>query len=529
MMVAIAAGWLACALAGQVPPPNSAPPGSESFAVERKTTLDREASRLTELAEKLKAAGQAEAAAEVRRLLTPPPLPDGASRFVPLPPIVPAREGASPKRADAGAAPGLANVPAAAPGAWRHEVESIRAGSANDLFALASRAAGVRPRHLALADACLRAAVERRPDHPEARRLLGYVAHNGGWATPFAVKEFADGKVLHPVYGWVKRGWVPHLEKGELPSRDALAQGREVWLPAAEADAQRRDFRRGWTIDTEHFRVRTNVPLSEAIAFGRHLEALHDLILATFADVFGERLPLAQRFADKALVGEKPAERHTVSYFASREEFVDALRNVPGLNAEECLGYYQPPKRGSRRGHAYFFRDVGGDLQVTATLYHEASHQVFFESGAAPANAYQRNAGNYWVFEGLGTYFETLTPQDDGAIRIGGLAGRRNEEARKSLAEQRRIIPLAAFVAYDINRFNDGDIFLHYQQASALTSFLLDGRNGRYREPFLDYVRDAFQGHLQRTSGRPLDDRLGVLYPQLEAEFLAYLKTGGAP
>jgi len=81
----------------------------------------------------------------------------------------------------------------------------------------------------------------------------------------------------------------------------------------------------------------TNVPLSEAITFGRHLEALHDLFESRFADVVGEKLPLAQRFQSKTQTGERPADPHTVSYYATREEFGEGVRNVPGLNAEECL------------------------------------------------------------------------------------------------------------------------------------------------------------------------------------------------
>src|SRR5439155_26058265 len=144
----------------------------------------------------------------------------------------------------------------------------------------------------------LRAVLKREPDHADARRLLGYVAHENGWATPFAVEQLKSGRVLHATYGWVDASWVPHLEKGELPGR-AFTNPREArWLPAAEADAQRNTIEKGWRIKTEHFEVLTDVPLSEAIAFGRKLESFHDLFFSLLADVIADDLPLARRFRD---------------------------------------------------------------------------------------------------------------------------------------------------------------------------------------------------------------------------------------
>ena len=128
-----------------------------------------------------------------------------------------------------------------------------------------------------MADACLRAVLDRDPDHAEARRLLGYVPHDGGWATPFAVEQLKKGMVLHPTYGWVDADWVPHLEQRRAP-RTGTTNPKDVrWLPAAEADAQRSSIERGWKITTEHFEILADVPLSEAIGFGRKLEMFHDL------------------------------------------------------------------------------------------------------------------------------------------------------------------------------------------------------------------------------------------------------------
>jgi hypothetical protein len=158
---------------------------------------------------------------------------------------------------------------------------------------------------------------------------------------------------------------------------------------------------------------------------------------------------------------------------------------------------------------------------VTETLCHEVSHQLLFET--AGPNAYTKNVGNYWVFEGLGTYFETVRPQPDGSLEVGGLAGRRIEEAIKSLVDQERFIPLAEFVALGESDFGDDNprVYVQYQQAMALAVFLMQWHGGTYRDAFLDYIEDAYRGRITRTTGQSLQGRLGETYVTLDVRFVA--------
>ena len=257
-----------------------------------------------------------------------------------------------------------------------------------------------RPQY-SLASVCLRAVLERNPEHKEARRLLGYVPYQGGWARPFAVAELRKGNVNHPTYGWVSSDWVPHLDRGELPAPFARGQ-KARWLPAEEADRLRAGWERPWKFATEHFEIRTNVPLNEAISFGRRLEAFHDLFMALLADILGEDLALVRRFKDPSLVGDgqPTAKLHQVYYFASKEEFVEKLRPLKGPEIADSLGFYDPPKSGHGREPAYFFRDPGGQIPVTATLYHEVSHQLLFETAGAtltPETSVTPGSSRAWV------------------------------------------------------------------------------------------------------------------------------------
>lgn len=490
-----AVSWLLMAtpgLARQIPPPQTDPAPSSDLLARREAILARERDRLALLPDP-PAGGAAAAPA------------DGSTRFVPLAEVVPART------------KGPANG----------EAERARVEAALALFDLAGSAAkGPSPR-FAFADECLRGVLDRQPDHAEARRLLGFLPRDGGWSTPYAAAQLAQGKILDPTFGWVRGDWVPHLRRGELPAPFPSTR----WLPAAEADALRRDWDDGWDITTEHFAIHTNVPLSEAITFGRRLEDLHQLFFSILADVIGpDQLPLAQRNRVATLrptLSKKPL--HRVYYFANREEYARYLAPIQGEGSKKSLGTYVPKKDKQFGGISYFFNDVGGQLDVTSTLYHEASHQLLFES--AGPDDYDRNVGNYWVFEGLGTFFETLQVEPDGSLRIGGLIGPRIGSARARLIGNREFIPIDLFVAMNPSQFQGqkggGDIYLNYAEAMALAVFLMQSHEGRHREGFLEYARDAYRGRFRGGSGRTLEDRVGVRYRDLDRECLDYLAARG--
>jgi hypothetical protein len=506
-------GWVIGLLVvvGQVPRPSSGEEVARELEAARRSILAHEAADLRDLAGRLARSGEAQAATEVGRYVPRPAAPDGPTRIMPLADVV---------------RPAERNGPA---GGWRGPFQEIRSRSASELFALAERAARAQPARFGLAMACLGAVIERHPDHREARRLLGYVPHEGGWATPYAIRQLREGKVSHPVFGWVPSDWVGHLEGGELPAPPVRNLKRVRWMPARDVDRLRADWRNRWDIGTEHFEILTNVPLAEAASFGHRLEAFYDLFVALMADVLGENLALSRRWRDTSQASESPLyKRHLVYYFGTKEEYVEYLTPGQGLQIAETLGFYDTAKSGrGRRIPACFFRDPDGRIPATATLYHEVSHQLLFEM--AGPSAYTKNLGNFWVFEGLGTYFETVEPQPDGSLEVGGPVGARMEEALRALVDHNLGTPLAQFVDLSPNAFTHRDrIRLNYQQAMALTIFLMQWHEGTYRDGFLDYLRDAYRGRLRGNTGRSLQDRLGQPYTTLEAQFRAFLEAARA-
>src|SRR5206468_2859995 len=109
---------------------------------------------------------------------------------------------------------------------------------------------------------------------------------------------------------------------------------------------------------------------------------------------------------------------------------------------------------------------------------------LLFESSVK--GEYEKNTGNFWVFEGLGTYFETVEPQPDGSLLVGGLVGPRIMQARIRLIDRKQFVPTAHLVAMGKARFTGddhaGDVYLHYAEAMALSVFLMQYDGQRYRE-----------------------------------------------
>jgi hypothetical protein len=449
------------------------------------------------------------AAIEARSSSTPPATASDQIRFRVLPAYT--------------SEPGLSSVPPAT-----NAQQAIWAESARALFDLARRAARSKPPDYALADECLRSVLVREPGHAEARRLLGYIRIDDGWATPDAAELLRQGKILHPRFGWVPADWVAHLERGELPGLEIKGGQPAAWLRADQADALRSDFRaHPWVITTPHFVIRTNVPFAEVSSFGQRLEVFHDLFFALLADAIDPvRLPLARRLADPRLEAGRTSRRHEVWYFAGQREYAKFLEPLVGPDVQRELGRYLGPVVVQDRrvpGRSYFYRDPGGRLASTATLCHEVSHQLLFES-AGRANL-ERNRGNFWVWEGMGCYFETLMTQTDGSLLVGGLDGRRIDEALTRILDCEEFVPIRTLTALGRDSFIKDDVASrNYAESMALAVFLIHFDDGRYRTRFLEYLRAACKGRLDTTQNT-LAAHLSVASSILDAEFIAYLRA----
>lgn len=382
---------------------------------------------------------------------------------------------------------------------------SLRNKYADELFNLAKRAAN--DGQLSLAFQWVTEAVRENPDHAEARRVLGYNKHDGKWLTPYGVRMAEAGKTWHPKFGWLAAADVPRYEAGER-----LVGTRRV---SADEDAARhREVKNGWQIRTDHFLVTTNHSLEAAVELAARLERLHQVWRQLFAGFY-----LTENEVRRLFAGERQPRKQVrpfrVYYHRDRNQYADALRRRQPRIAE-TLGIYFDDVR-----EAHFF---AGDDHDQGTLYHEAVHQLFQET--KPAAKRIGELANFWVIEGVATYFETLREHDDplaGLYFTAGESGAGRLPAARERLQDGFYIPLA-----DLTRLGKADIQRHaeiaklYSQSAGLAAFLMDGEQGRYREPLVRYLDAVYTG---RDDERSLSDAVGKSFAELDAQYRRYMES----
>jgi hypothetical protein len=386
-----------------------------------------------------------------------------------------------------------------------HQYRAQRETYADELFRLAKRAAGAG--QLSLAFQWTTEAVRENPDHLDARRVLGYQKRDGRWLSAYGARMADAGKVWHSKFGWIIPSDVPRYEAGER-----LVAGR--WIPAADDAARHSDIKKGWQVRTDHFLVITNHSLEAAADLAARLERLFQVWRQLFAGFYLSEREVSELFAGERepRAGHRP---YRVYYHRDRDEYNAALRRrQPRIG--ETLGIYFDADR-----EAHFF---AGDDQDAGTLYHEAVHQLFQES--RPAVKQIGRTANFWIIEGVATYFETLTEHNDPEAglyyTIGEASAGRIPSARERLAEG-FYVPLA-----ELSRLGKADLQARpdiaklYSQAAGLSAFLMQDQNGRYREPMVQYLKVVYSG---RDSSGSLAESVGHSFPELDTAYRRYLES----
>lgn len=385
------------------------------------------------------------------------------------------------------------------------QIQGARDDYADELIDLARQAAQVG--QLSLAFQWATETVRVNPNHGEARRVLGYEQRDGRWLTEFGVRMAEEGKTWHPRFGWIAPTDVPHYEAG-------TRRLGEHWISAESDAARHRDMKNGWQVRTDHFMVTTNHSLEAAAELAARLERLHQVWRQLFAGFYLTEKEVRRLF-DGQRAPRKQLRPFRVYYHCDRDEYAAALvRRQPRI--AETLGIYF-----DEFSEAHFF---AGKDQDTGTLYHEAVHQLFQES--KPAAKRIGTLANFWIIEGVATYFETLTEHVDPAAglyyTIGESRRGRLPVARDNLANG-FYMPLAELTRlgkFEVQRHPDAAKL--YSQFAGLTAFLMDGEQGRFREALVRYLDAVYSG---TDSDQSLAEAAGISYDELDARYRRYMQS----
>jgi hypothetical protein len=376
---------------------------------------------------------------------------------------------------------------------------------ADGLFALAVDAARAhakkpdfRPRSCE-AVRLLALALREDPDHARARKAGGWVRRDDCWVWPEAAKRLDQGEEWGAEFGWIPASRLERYRAGERFER-----GR--WVAAADTDAAR-PLDRAWTFTTDHWQIRSTASAAATAALARELEETFVIWLQVFGGFEIDPTELERQFEGR---GRPPNRKPFAAMLtATREQYVAEMAAVEPLIGR-TLGIYWTPTRTN-----WFF--VGPERTAT-TVHHEACHQLFGEMRKTSPLVGERCG--FWAVEAAACFMESLQRTEYGWM-LGGIDAGRVPAARQRLLEDGFYVPLEELTAMGRRGFQaDERLPQLYSQISGLADFFMTGREGRYREAFVDYLVRLYTGTVDPDT---LARLCNTDYPTLDDEYRRHL------
>ena len=396
---------------------------------------------------------------------------------------------------------------------WRSQLRRFQKLYAKDLYLLSRRV--LKAGYPSYVYHLVREVAYHDPDHKSARRLLGYVRYGNEWITPFASQMTRRRMVWHDKFGWLRSADVAKYEKGER-------KFGQRWMSAAQEAAIRQDFdKHPWEVGTDHYLIKTNHSLERGVEVAVALESFYGFFFQTFAGFFNTPEQLEKLFegatgGSRSRATAKPFEVH---YYRSRDEYNRRLKlKIPQIEITNGL-YYTTDRT------AYFYHDPASTNE--ATLYHEAAHQLFYES--EPRDRPIAVNGNFWIVEGIACYVESFQ-RKNGRFSLGDPEYVRFRNGRYRYLNDDYYVPLAQFARMGMQAFQtDEKIKENYSQASNLAHFFMHYDDGQYRDAVIEHLSQIYGARRHRLAGvQSLAELTGVDFAQLDRQYGEYVKRTAA-
>jgi hypothetical protein len=393
---------------------------------------------------------------------------------------------------------------------WQSQLRTQRRKYAQALFVLSRRV--LKAGYTSFAYDLVRETTSSDPDSRPARLLLGFVRSRNRWVTPFAAAQLRRRHVWHDKFGWLPAS---HVEKYESGQRFF----KRRWVSVEREAELRRDFRNAWEVRTDHFLVRTNHSLEIGVELAESLETFYRFFHSTFAGFFKTPEQIQTLFDGTSRVtgsrSRTPPRPHVVHFYRDRDQYRRTLKQrIPQIDITN--GLYMPEDR-----IAYFFHGEPVDRMFPrATLFHEATHQLLYESQSRQRPI--AHDANFWIIEGFACYMESFQPSPTG-YRIGNPNYVRFHWARHRVLKQQYYIPLKTFASMGMRAFQtDPNISRNYSQASGLAHFLLHHDDGRYRDALIRHLAEIYTPG-RRISISSLETLTRVDTVELDRQYRRYL------
>jgi hypothetical protein len=391
---------------------------------------------------------------------------------------------------------------------WQTQLRFLEKEYAQDLYVLSRRA--LNDGYPSYAFGLIREAASHDPDHPNVRKVLGFVRQGNEWVTQFAASQLKKGNVWHEKFGWLPKSQLDRYAKGERYFKSRLAaEDKGRWVTEEKERELRRDFSEAWEVRTDHYLIKTNVSLERGVELGRALEDFHEFFYETFAGFFSTREQMQKLFDGTAKSVTNNPKPYVVHYYRTRDEYIERLqKEFP--NIEKTNGVYLTSGR-----IAHFYNDPENNNE--ATLFHEGTHQLFFES---QPNRPIGERSNFWIIEGIACYMESFQ-RTNGKFSLGDPNYIRFAGARANLLVGKYYVPLREFSAMGLNRFQQSaELARNYTQSAGLARFFMEYDNGRYREAVVKQLTQLYSANpRERDHAMSLEELTGVEFEKLDEQY----------
>jgi len=392
--------------------------------------------------------------------------------------------------------------------AWKQRWRRMQNDHAGAMYSLAHQV--LKQQMVGLGYRILRYTLMVNPDHAEARQMLGYMRYENEWMTPFELEKRKDGEIWDDRFGWIDQRDLTKYEQGLRPFRSR-------WIPEEQDRNLRLASEDLWEVRTEHWIVRTDHSLEKGVEVAKKLEDYFQFFIREFPDLFASRGQMNQLFNigqnGRARVNKNPMQ---VNYFRAREGYLKRLEKVGPLIASTNGIYLH------KLGTSFFYSRPDNIEEEESTIYHEATHQILFESRGSKRDIAQEM--HFWVIEGFACYMESYRNQE-GSISIGDPHYIRFNNAMVRLIVDEYFVRFEVITSLGQQGFQaQQDLPKLYSQASGMVHFLMHANEGAYRDDLGKFLAAIYSPNLRSERHVPtLDELIGKSYLDLNKEYIAYI------
>lgn len=352
---------------------------------------------------------------------------------------------------------------------WSEQFRGLRKQRADTLFAFAQEALAAG--HGAQAYACLYEVCVLDPDHPDARRILGYRKVDDRWLWSTAPTKADKARSRQPMLGWLAGQYI--------------------------------------AVESAHYQIASLATLDDTVRLAEQLERWRVVWRQAFFDFWSSEEALREWFDGKTPM--PPTRRLKVFLFANRDQYIAELTRLGVEGVEKSTGFYS-----DRHQSLFLYMDAPPPLD---TWMHEQAHQLFQESASARKDPVERS--HVWALEGIAMYFESLVDGGHFAT-LGGFDHGRLQYARINWTREGFLEPFDRLTSLGREEFQtQPNVGKLYSQSAGMTHFLM---SEKYRPAMQQLIQLVYQRKAKLDS---LETLCSATHSQLEAEYKQFLAVDG--